>query len=47
MSVCASVDKIQNFQSMFSSEARNRVNEASMLPAGARIFKGPVGPLKF
>ena len=45
--VCASVDKIQNFQSQFQSEARNRVSEASMPPAGARIFKGPEGPLKF
>ena len=47
MSVCASVDKIYNFQSKFSSEARNCVTEASMPPAGARISKGPVGPLKF
>ena len=30
-----------------SSEARNNVSEASILPGGARISRGPVGPLKF
>ena len=29
------------------SEERTVVSEASKLPAGARISKGPVGPLKF
>ena len=45
--VCLFVIKIQIFQSQFSSGARNHASEASMPPAGARIFKGPVGPLKF
>ena len=35
------------FLCLLSSEARKHVSEASMPPAGARIFKGPVGPLKF
>ena len=30
-----------------SSEARTCASEASLPPAGARIFRGPVGPLKF
>ena len=30
-----------------SSEARTAASEASLPPAGARIFRGPVGPLKF
>ena len=30
-----------------SSEARNYVSKASILPGGARISRGPVGALKF
>ena len=32
---------------MYVSETRMYVSEASKPPAGARISKGPVGPLKF